>query len=580
MLELFAELKLKVGPVLSSLARKKEQLDTKQPTDISFGPSHFSQFILFFIRVSFITLIYQHHHHQARAKARAKTFKQKIGTMSRNVHHSHPAMKSYYGSDGGTGSGRGYNLVPLPPKPKPKPPPKSRQRTLDSSFVSVCETGPASKLISSSTSVGQVSSKSYASVTSTSASVVGKATTMPPPQPKPTRWGPSNSRPIPSSFRQSKPQGSSSSRNPMIPSHNHRADRLFSSRQVQGPSNFGVPAPRHYQRQQLSRPINSNHGRGYGYNKPRQVDIRQKLVNSKNNSGRGYHGIDKSRPDNINQQRTPFEPHQMPASLSSKTVSPGLLATKTQNPNLNLPVGTEKTRNQKENVSSLSSNQNPSELALRLEDGCRRNSRKEKVDSASTCEDKENKETHIIFTIDCSSSMNEKDVRNGKSRKLSRWDAVFQCTKTLLTDQITKESDHSFVVSLVVFNDTAKTLLARMPLIGDAEEVFNALDKARTMNVPKGGTGFSAGLGRASDLAILSPKGTNVVVIFLSDGRPGDLNTNPPLNATEPMQTTFRRCQVTYPAAGVHIERMKNCHGDSFSFQVVCIYDEGRPVSN
>ena len=492
--------------------------------------------------------------------------------MSRNIHHSHPEMKSYYSN--GTSSGRGYNLVPLPPKPKPPPPP-SQQLTPGSSLVAVCTTVPASQSTSSSSSAGQVSSKSYVSVTSTSATSSGKATAMPPPQPKPTRWGPPSSRPLPLTLRQAKTQGSSSSRNPIVPSHNHRADQLYSSRPVQGRSNFGVPAPRHYQRQQqLSRPVNSNHGQGYGYNKIRQVDARRQLVNSNNNFGRGYDGINKSRPDDIKQQRTSFVPHQMSASSSSKTVSPKLLVTKNQNSDLNLPVKIDKVHDQKEIVSS-SSNQDPSELTLRLEDDRRRI----KVGGAATCKDGEMMDTHIIFTIDCSSSMNEKDVRNGKSRKLSRWDAVFQCTKTLLTDQITKESDHSFVVSLVVFNDTAKTLLARMPLVGDGNEVFRALDKARTMNVPKGGTGFSAGLRRASDLAVLSPKGSNVVVIFLSDGRPGDLNTNPPLDATEPMQTTFRRCQVAYPAAGVHIERMKNCHGGSFSFQVVCIYDEGRPVS-
>lgn len=200
--------------------------------------------------------------------------------------------------------------------------------------------------------------------------------------------------------------------------------------------------------------------------------------------------------------------------------------------------------------------------------------------SSNVWVDKKSKaETHMIFTIDFSSSMKEPDVREG-TKLITRWDAVFACMKMSLEEQQNKNTDDVFVVSLVIFNDTAETLLERMPLIGQGEKVFKALKTAQKTYKPHGGTGFSAGLERTKHVGRMSPMGSNIIVVFLSDGRPGDLNRSPPKTATEPMQTTFRHRKKEYPAAGTHIEQMKQRHGNNFSFQLVCIYEAGRHVSS
>lgn len=197
-----------------------------------------------------------------------------------------------------------------------------------------------------------------------------------------------------------------------------------------------------------------------------------------------------------------------------------------------------------------------------------------------------NTSTHIIFTIDFSGSMNNVDVLKNKSR-ISRWDAIFECMEVFLKDQIKdqqqeqhEDDDNNIIlVSVIIFNMSAKTLLSHMPLVGDGQKVLSALNTARRKNNPQGGTGFSAGFKRAKEIATVSRKNENIVLVFLSDGRPGDLRSNPPKNPGEPMQDTFRYHGVTYPSAGQYIEEMKQLHGNRFSFHLICIYKEGRKVS-
>ena len=192
--------------------------------------------------------------------------------------------------------------------------------------------------------------------------------------------------------------------------------------------------------------------------------------------------------------------------------------------------------------------------------------------------------THIIFTIDFSGSMNTKDVATKDQGKVRRYDAVFECIKGFLEEQLAASNDNDnnssqAVVSVLIFNQQAQTLLNRMPLVGDGQKVLKALRTAQKLHdKPKGGTGFSAGFQRAKELAAADTVGTNVMVVFLSDGRPGDLKKSPP-DANIPMQNTYRSHKKEYPAAGQHIEAMKQLHGGRFSLQLICLFDEGKPVS-
>ena len=247
-------------------------------------------------------------------------------------------------------------------------------------------------------------------------------------------------------------------------------------------------------------------------------------------------------------------------------------------------------------------------------------------------------ETHVIFAIDFSRSMRNCDVRkkneDGEIVHITRWDAVFECIDGFLSDQLSAQQEQQqqghdedgpvnsnksassaslAVVSVVIFNEHPMTLLERMPLVGNGEKVRKALHTARKAHVPKKGTSFSAGFqiteqlvnggdGKRNKKNAANNK-NNVVVVFLSDGRPGDLKLLPPKNEFTPMQETFSRDKKKYPAAGYYIEKMraryKNNHnngsnnrgddddggGDSsddasrLNLNFVCLYEEGRKVN-
>ncbi|CAB9527897.1 Myosin heavy chain kinase [Seminavis robusta] len=187
--------------------------------------------------------------------------------------------------------------------------------------------------------------------------------------------------------------------------------------------------------------------------------------------------------------------------------------------------------------------------------------------------------THIIFSIDFSGSMKKKDVKKGNGSKISRWDAVFLCLEGFLAEQISSSnSAGEAMVSVVTFNDEAQTLLDRMPLVGDGQKVLKALETARKMHTPNGGTGFAAGFGRAKEIAFAGAsqdKNQNVMLVFLSDGRPGDMNSDPP-KSDQPMPTTIRRNKIKYPSAGAHIEEMQQKYCSQFSLHLICLFKEGK----
>ncbi|CAB9524585.1 Myosin heavy chain kinase [Seminavis robusta] len=191
--------------------------------------------------------------------------------------------------------------------------------------------------------------------------------------------------------------------------------------------------------------------------------------------------------------------------------------------------------------------------------------------------------THIIFSIDFSGSMKKKDVKKANGSKIKRWDAVFLCLQGFLAEQISSsDAAGEALVSVVTFNDEAQTLLDRMPLVGDGRKVLRALETARKMHTPNGGTGFAAGFGRAKEIAFAGAsqdENQNVVLVFLSDGRPGDLKSDPP-KIKEPMQTTFRRHGMVYPSAARHIEAMKQKYESRFSLHLICLFNEGKKWLN
>ena len=200
--------------------------------------------------------------------------------------------------------------------------------------------------------------------------------------------------------------------------------------------------------------------------------------------------------------------------------------------------------------------------------------------SGEECIDLTIDKTHVIFTIDFSGSMKTRDVKTSNG-KVTRWDAVFECVDTFLTQQLQQQQNgqsgemSACLISVVIFNDESEVLLKRIPLIGNGQKVRNSLENARKNHVPKGGTGFAAGFKKAEMLARCGVD-DKVLLVFLSDGRPGDLQSKPPSLPTEAMQATFKRNKKTFPAAGSYLESMQNRHVD-FNLQLICLYDEGIP---
>lgn len=136
--------------------------------------------------------------------------------------------------------------------------------------------------------------------------------------------------------------------------------------------------------------------------------------------------------------------------------------------------------------------------------------------------------------------MNIRDVKSTNGM-VTRWSAVFKCVDSLLDKQlqdqgtVDDEEESKCLISLLTFNTESQVLINRMKLDGDGSRVREALRAAEEDNVPRGGTSFSAGFHESS---ILAEGSHNVMVVFLTDGRPGDLRANPPLDSSYPMQET------------------------------------------
>ena len=176
--------------------------------------------------------------------------------------------------------------------------------------------------------------------------------------------------------------------------------------------------------------------------------------------------------------------------------------------------------------------------------------------------------THVIFAIDFSGSMKEKDVKAAKGKKISRWDAVFECIETFLAEQQAGQSGTSTcLISVFIFNMKSQVILQRRPLIGDGSDIRKILNRAKRQHKPHAGTGFATGFRQAEQLA--RPHiNDKVVVCFLSDGRPGDHNPNPPPKPTiaytckKSATWEKRRSKETgvWTTACEYIENMKKRH--------------------
>ena len=171
--------------------------------------------------------------------------------------------------------------------------------------------------------------------------------------------------------------------------------------------------------------------------------------------------------------------------------------------------------------------------------------------------------THVYLCIDRSGSMNSMDVAasgagadNGAANNnngpaapvammMTRYDAVFSAAAHLVELQKGKGIDFS----LILWNDEAEWIFRNRT----ADESLALLAEAKTSNPPRLGTNFSNCFKLLRECIVGSNNSSqSSVVIFLSDGRPGDLRCHPP-NQGEQIQPTYRRNKQTYDSVGGHL---------------------------
>ena len=168
--------------------------------------------------------------------------------------------------------------------------------------------------------------------------------------------------------------------------------------------------------------------------------------------------------------------------------------------------------------------------------------------------------THMVLCIDSSGSMSTRDVydRNGRN---SRWSAVFSCAM----EMVAQPGD--VVISLITFGDVATTRFTKLrPAAAIAE-----LRRSVRDDPPRYGTNFSRAFKKVEEVVTGSQK---VMIVFLSDGRPGDLRANPP-RPGEPLQSHYRDHHEEHESLLGPLTRMQRTGFQELNLQFVGIHVDG-----
>ncbi|CAM9377138.1 unnamed protein product [Ectocarpus sp. 12 AP-2014] len=179
---------------------------------------------------------------------------------------------------------------------------------------------------------------------------------------------------------------------------------------------------------------------------------------------------------------------------------------------------------------------------------------------------------HVVFVVDASRSMERRDVFDQGERK-RRIDAVLDCCFEFIEDQLANQHSSSRDrYSVISFNDVAKVQLRGKSMHG---RNLYALRKDLEAKIrPTHGTAYGEGLWSAWDVASggVNDAGEQFVLIFLSDGRPRDMNAackreQAPAYWLRTMRERFRR-RLTFHGVGVGPE-------DFGLLEDLCVVAEG-----
>ena len=139
--------------------------------------------------------------------------------------------------------------------------------------------------------------------------------------------------------------------------------------------------------------------------------------------------------------------------------------------------------------------------------------------------------TRVYLCLDRSGSMRERDVSSSSSSSssgssITRYDAIFQAATELVEQHAKNHGSTGIDFSLMLWSDDAEWIFRNCT----AQKCLKRLVKAKASNKPCGGTNFSNPFRLLRQSIVASAEFVSTsVVIFLSDGRPGDLRSTPPL---------------------------------------------------
>ena len=200
--------------------------------------------------------------------------------------------------------------------------------------------------------------------------------------------------------------------------------------------------------------------------------------------------------------------------------------------------------------------------------------------------------------------MRTDDVRDGSAGTKTRWEAVFACADEFVRNQadaVRKEESairrtgaarqldaaNKTSFSLVLWNEAANVCFEREPLGADyGERLRDKMRTSRDQHRPARGTTFAAAF-RAANQQLLAKdgrarSGEKTLILFLSDGRPGDLQWEKRVveGGKTRIQRTYRERGRDFASVAVEIEGMQASFEaagvkENLGLHFVGIYKEG-----
>ncbi|KAK3248153.1 hypothetical protein CYMTET_42375 [Cymbomonas tetramitiformis] len=177
--------------------------------------------------------------------------------------------------------------------------------------------------------------------------------------------------------------------------------------------------------------------------------------------------------------------------------------------------------------------------------------------------------THVIFCVDISGSMRAKDVRQNGQEITTRISAVFRSCHSFIADQLRQPGTCADRYSLILFNDRATIALRQKPL---NPLLLTTIDELERSTTPGGGTEFGVAFEAVQKLSVKSKATERLMLIFLSDGRPGDCG-----NHACKIKDVVKSHGKSYVHPVLILQSLREIFRDKFVFSSIGIHKDGYP---